>query len=65
MIKLVSIIIHYLMSGCHRETRGEYSEFKKLGLNFEYEIIIVDDGSTDSTGSTLKKFNLQTKIYML
>jgi glycosyltransferase involved in cell wall biosynthesis len=31
---------------------------RNLGLNFEYEIIIVDDGSTDGTGATLKDIQL-------
>ena len=56
MIKLVSIIIPVFNEVDAIEKLVENTQnLRNLGLNFEYEIIIVDDGSTDGTGATLKE----------
>ena len=56
MIKSVSIIIPVFNEV---DAKGELvrntQKLRNLGLNFEYEIIVVDDGSTDGTESALKK----------
>ncbi len=59
MIKLVSIIIPVFNEVDAIEKLVENTQnLRNLGLNFEYEIIIVDDGSTDGTGVTLKELQL-------
>ena len=59
MIKLVSIIIPVFNEVDAIEKLVENTQnLRNLGLNFEYEIIIVDDGSTDGTGVTLKEIQL-------
>ena len=59
MIKLVSIIIPVFNEVDAIEKLVENTQnLKNLGLNFEYEIIIVDDGSTDGTEATLKEIQL-------
>ena len=59
MIKLVSIIIPVFNEVDAIEKLVENTQnLKNLGLNFEYEIIIVDDGSTDGTEATLKAIQL-------
>ena len=59
MIKLVSIIIPVFNEVDAIEKLVENTQnLRNLGLNFEYEIIIVDDGSTDGTGVTLKESQL-------
>jgi len=59
MIKLVSIIIPVFNEVDAIEKLVENTQnLRNLGLNFEYEIIIVDDGSTDGTGSSLKEIKL-------
>ena len=56
MIKLVSIIIPVFNEVDAIEKLVENTQnLRNLGLNFKYEIIIVDDGSTDGTGATLKE----------
>ena len=56
MIKLVSIIIPVFNEVDAIEKLVENTQnLRNIGLNFEYEIIIVDDGSTDGTGATLKE----------
>ena len=59
MIKLISIIIPVFNEVDAIEKLVENTQnLRNLGLNFEYEIIIVDDGSTDGTGVTLKEIQL-------
>ncbi|MDA9689182.1 glycosyltransferase family 2 protein [Betaproteobacteria bacterium] len=59
MIKLVSIIIPVFNEVDAIEKLVENTQnLRNLGLNFDYEIIIVDDGSTDGTGATLKEMQL-------
>ena len=59
MIKLVSIIIPVFNEvDAIEKLVASIQNLRKLGLNFEYEIIIVDDGSTDGTGTTLKEIRL-------
>ena len=59
MIKLVSIIIPVFNEvDAIEKLVASIQNLRKLGLNFEYEIIIVDDGSTDGTGTTLKEIKL-------
>jgi len=59
MIKLVSIIIPVFNEVDAIEKLVENTQnLRNSGLNFEYEIIIVDDGSTDGTGATLKEIQL-------
>ena len=56
MIKSVSIIIPVFNEvDAIGELVRNTQKLKNLGLNFEYEIIVVDDGSTDGTESALKK----------
>ena len=56
MIKLVSIIIPVFNEvDAIEKLVANIQNLRNLGLNFEYEIIIVDDGSTDGTGTTLKE----------
>ena len=59
MIKLVSIIIPVFNEvDAIKKLVENTQNLRNLGLNFEYEIIIVDDGSTDGTGVTLKEIQL-------
>ena len=59
MVKLVSIIIPVFNEvDAIEKLVANIQNLRGLGLNFEYEIIIVDDGSTDGTGSTLKEIKL-------
>lgn len=59
MFKLVSIIIPVFNEvDAIEKLVANIQNLRNLGLNFEYEIIIVDDGSTDGTGSTLKEIKL-------
>jgi len=59
MVKLVSIIIPVFNEvDAIEKLVANIQNLRNLGLNFEYEIIIVDDGSTDGTGSTLKEIKL-------
>jgi glycosyltransferase involved in cell wall biosynthesis len=59
MIKLVSIIIPVFNEvDAIEKLVANIQNLRSLGLNFEYEIIIVDDGSTDGTGTTLKEIKL-------
>ena len=56
MIKLVSIIIPVFNEvDAIEKLVANIQNLRNLGLNFEYEIIIVDDGSTDGTGTTLQE----------
>ena len=59
MIKLVSIIIPVFNEvDAIEKLVANIQNLRNLGLNFEYEIIIVDDGSTDGTGTILKEIKL-------
>ena len=59
MINLVSIIVPVFNEVDAIEKLVENTQsLRDLGLNFEYEIIIVDDGSTDGTEATLKEIQL-------
>ena len=59
MINLVSIIIPVFNEvDAIEKLVANIQNLRSLGLNFEYEIIIVDDGSTDGTGTTLKEIKL-------
>ena len=59
MIKLVSIIIPVFNEVDAIEKLVENTQnLRNFALNFEYEIIIVDDGSTDGTEATLKEIQL-------
>ena len=59
MVKLVSIIIPVFNEvDAIEKLVANIQNLRNLGLDFEYEIIIVDDGSTDGTGSTLKEIKL-------
>lgn len=61
MSKLISIIIpvHNEKENIPLIYQAIIAQFQKLGENFDYEIIFVDDGSTDS-GSTLLEGMSQT-----
>ena len=62
MIKLVSIIIPVFNEVDAIEKLVENTQnLRHLDLNLEYEIIIVDDGSTDGTGATLKEIQQKNK----
>ena len=59
MIKLVSIIIPVFNEvEAVEKLVASIQNLRNLALNLEYEIIIVDDGSTDGTGTTLKEIKL-------
>ena len=62
MINLVSIIVPVFNEVDAIEKLVENTQsLRDLGLNFEYEIIIVDDGSTDGTGAILKEIQLKNQ----
>lgn len=62
MVKLVSIIIPVFNEVDAIEKLVENTQnLRHLDKNIEYEIIIVDDGSTDGTGATLKEIQLKNK----
>jgi len=59
MVNLVSIIIPVFNEvDAIEKLVANIQNLRNLGLDFEYEIIIVDDGSTDGTGSTLKEIKI-------
>ena len=62
MIKLVSIIIPVFNEVDAIEKLVENTQnLRHLDKNIEYEIIIVDDGSTDGTGATLKEIQQKNR----
>ena len=62
MVKLVSIIIPVFNEVDAIEKLVENTQnLRHLDKNIEYEIIIVDDGSTDGTGATLKEIQQKNR----